>query len=169
MHPISRKLVVFHRSCRNPGFKHISVIVYNIFAYFTLSLSADKVYMFVSCTSNLLEQTYDFQKRTMFLQKWILNFQDLLRSQSLETVPVCIVWKYFPHDKIVCIHKYDEYMKSIDSGVCHKLWSIFLRIVRAYLLTTEYQVVQFLPSISISEQFDSIHVKILQQISFLLL
>ena len=62
----------------------------------------------------------------MFLQKWILNLQDLPRSQSLETVPVCIVWQYFPHDNSVCIHTYDEYMKSIDSGVCHKPWSIFV-------------------------------------------
>ena len=61
---------------------------------------------------------------TMFLQKWISNLQDLPRSQSLETVPVCIVWQYFPHDNIVCIHTYDEYMKSIDSGVCHRPWSI---------------------------------------------
>ena len=47
---------------------------------------------------------YDFQKHITFLQKWILNLQDLLRSQSLETVPVCIVWQYFPHDNIICIH-----------------------------------------------------------------
>ena len=78
---------------------------------------------FVSCTSNLLEQTYDFPKRTMFLQKWILDLQDLLRSQSLETVQVCIVLQYYPHDNIVCIHKYDEFMKSIDSGACHTIWS----------------------------------------------
>ena len=43
---------------------------------------------FVSCTSNLLEQMYDFQKRTMFLEKWILSPQDsckvgiLKQSQS---------------------------------------------------------------------------------------
>ena len=48
--------------------------------------------------------------------------QDLSRNQSLETVTVCIVWQYYPHDSIVCIHMRDEYMKSIDSGVCHKLW-----------------------------------------------
>ena len=46
---------------------------------------------FVSCTSNLLEQKYDFRKCTMFLQKWISNLQDLPRSQSLETVPICTV------------------------------------------------------------------------------
>ena len=53
---------------------------------------------------------YDFQKRTIFLQKWISNLQDLQRNQNLETVPVCIVWQYYPHDNIVCIHKYDEEM-----------------------------------------------------------
>ena len=41
--------------------------------------------------------------------------------------------------------------------------------MRAYLLTMEYQVVQFLPDISISEQFESRHVTILQQVLFLLL
>ena len=45
-------------------------------------------------------------------------------SESLETVPVCIAWQYYPHDNIVCIHMYNEYMKSIDSGACRKLWSI---------------------------------------------
>ena len=45
----------------------------------------------VSCTSNLWEQMYDFQKRTMFLQKWILNPQDLPQNQSLQTIPVCTV------------------------------------------------------------------------------
>ena len=50
---------------------------------------------------------------------------------------------------------------------CHMLWSISWWIVRAYLLTIEYQVVQFVPSISISKQFESIHVTILQQILFL--
>ena len=75
----------------------------------------------------------------------------------------------FPHDNIVCIHLRDEYMKSIDSGVCHRLWSILLWIVRAYLPTIEYQVVQFLPSINISEQFESMYLTILQQILFLLL
>ena len=42
----------------------------------------------------------------------------------------------------------------------------FVLIVQACLLTIEYQVVQFVPSISILEQFESIHVTILQHISF---
>ena len=69
----------------------------------------------------------------MFLQRWISNLQDLLRSQSLEIVLVCIVLQYYPHDNSVCIHMYDECMKSIDSDVCHKLWSILLWHVRASL------------------------------------
>ena len=91
--------------------------------WFQILLNCEKQ-QFVSCTSNLLEQMCDFRICTMFLQKWISNLQDLPRSRSLETVPICIVWQYYPHDNIVCIHMYDEYMKSIDSGVCHKLWSI---------------------------------------------
>ena len=79
----------------------------------------------VSHTSNLLEQMYDFQKCTMFLQKWILNPQDLPQNQSLETIPICIVWQYYPHGDIVCIHLCDECMKLIDSSVCHRLWSPF--------------------------------------------
>ena len=59
----------------------------------------------------------------MFFQKWIVNPQDLLRSQNLETVPVFIVWQYYPHDIIVCIHTYDEFLKSIDPGVYHRLCS----------------------------------------------
>ena len=69
---------------------------------------------FVSCTSNFVEQMYDFQKCTVLLQKWILNPQDLLRSQSLETVPVCIVEQYYPHDNIAGFHLYYECKKEID-------------------------------------------------------
>ena len=78
----------------------------------------------VSCTSNLLEQMYDFQRCIMFLQKWILNLQDLLRSQSLETVPIYIVLQYYPHCNTVCIHMYYECKKSNNIIVCHRLWSI---------------------------------------------
>ena len=85
-------------------------------------------------------------------------------SPNLHSLAVFPTWQY-----CVCIHMCDECMISIDSDVCHRLWSIFEMIVKAYLLSLEYQVVQFVPSISISEQFESIHVAILQQISFLLL
>ena len=79
-----------------------------------------------SYTSNLLEQMYDFQKRTMFLQKWILTPQDLPQNRSLETVPACIVLQCYPQNNTVYIHMYDEYMKSIDSGACHGPWVHFL-------------------------------------------
>ena len=128
--------------------------------WFRILLNSAKL-QFVSYTSNLLEQMYDFKKCTMFLQRWILNPQDLLQNRSLETVPACIVLQCHPHNNTVCIHMCDECKMSIDSGVCPKLW--------AYSLTIEYRVFQSVPSISISEQFESILVTILQQISFLLL
>ena len=66
---------------------------------------------------------YDFQKKQNVPPEVVSNLQDLPQSQSLETVTICIVWQYYPHDHIVCIHMYDEYMKSIDSGGCHMPWS----------------------------------------------
>ena len=50
-------------------------------------LSEIEVYFY---TSNLLEQIYDFQKRIMFSQKWILNPQDLPQNRSLKTIPTFI-------------------------------------------------------------------------------
>ena len=44
----------------------------------------------------------------MFLQKWILNRQDLPQNQSLETVPVCIVLQCHPQNNIGYIHMCDE-------------------------------------------------------------
>ena len=35
-----------------------------------------------------------------------------------------LFWQYYPHDNIVCTHMCDECKISIDSSVCHKLWSI---------------------------------------------
>ena len=135
---------------------------------FRILLNCEKQ-QFVSYTSNLLEQMYDFQKRIMFHKKWNSDLQDLAQYRSLETVPVNIIWQYYPHDNNFCIHKYDEFLKSIDSGVCHKPWSILWWIVRACSLTIKYRVVQYVPSKSFSEQFESISLTSLQQISFLLL
>ena len=134
--------------------------------WFLILLNCEKQ-QFVSCTSNWLEQMYDFQENTTFLQKWISNPQDLLRNRSLETVPARIVLRHYTHDNIICIHMCEEYMKSIDSGVCHRPWSILWWIVRAYLLTIEYRVFQYVPCISISGQFESMYLTILQQISSL--
>ena len=85
-------------------------------------------------------------------------------SPNLHCLAVFPTWQYCLYSLVWWI-----YMKSIDSGVCHRLWSTLLWNVRAYLLTIKYQVVQFLPNISISEQFESMHLTILQQILFLLL
>ena len=51
---------------------------------------------------------------------------------------------------------YDECEKLIDSDVCHMFWSILWWIVQVCSLTIEYQVVQYVPSTSISEQFGSL-------------
>ena len=118
---------------------------------------------FASYTSNLLEQMYDFQKRIKFHQKWISNLQDLPQNRSLETVQACIVLQYYPHNNAVHIHMCDECKISIDSGVCHRLWSILVTD-RASLFT---EVFQNVPSFNISEQFESILVTILLQISIL--
>ena len=92
-----------------------------------------------------------------------------VRNGSLFLTHPTYFLQYYPHENIVCIHMYDENMKSIESDHCHRPWSIFWLIVQIYLLTIEYQVVQFVSSFSISQKFESIHVTILQQISCLLL
>ena len=56
---------------------------------FQILLNCEKL-MFVFCTYNLVEQMYDCRKHIMFLPKWILNLQDLPRSQNPETVPICV-------------------------------------------------------------------------------
>ena len=71
---------------------------------------------FVSYTSNLLEQMYDYRKHIMCTLKWISNLLDLPRSRSLETVPVCIVLQSYPHSNTANIHMCDECKISIDSG-----------------------------------------------------
>ena len=110
------------------------------------------------------------EKCTMFLQKWILNLQDLPRSQSPETVPACIVFASITHTAILfaltCVMnvRYQSIQALVTSfgPFCYG-------IVRTCLLTIIYQVVQFLPNINISEQFESMYMTILQQILFLLL
>ena len=77
--------------------------------------------------------------------------------------------QHYPHGNIVCLHMCDEYMKSIDSSVCHKLWFISWLIVQICSRTIEYQDFQFVPNINILEQFENILVTILLQISLLLL
>ena len=124
---------------------------------------------FVSYTSNWLEQTYDIQMCTKFTLRSILSLQDLLQNRSLETVPVCIVWPCFPHGNTVCSHMCDEYKKSNEPSVCHKLWTIWWLLAQVCLLTTECLVYQCVPHTGISGQFKSILVTILQQIPIPLL
>ena len=60
---------------------------------------------------------YDFQKCTMFSPE--VDFES---SRSRREVRVlkqsqsALFGSTTSHDNIVCIHTYDEYMKSIDSG-----------------------------------------------------
>ena len=110
---------------------------------------------------------YDFQKCTMFLQKWMWSPQDLPQNRSLETVPVYIVLQYYPQSNTVCIHMCDEFKRSNEIIVCHRLWSRWWLIVQVCSLTIEYRVFQFVPSINILEQFESILVTTLLQISSL--
>ena len=82
---------------------------------------------------------------------------------SLHCLAVLPTWPY-------CLNSMcDEYVKSIDSSVCHRPWSILWWIVQVCSLTTDYQGIHFVPSTNILEQLVSILLTILQQISFLLL
>ena len=98
---------------------------------------------------------------------WILKIS--CKNLSLEIVPVCIVLQYYPHGNTVCTHMCDECMRSNDIIVCHRLWSILWSIVQVWSPTIEYQVFQYVPSFSISEQFESILFTILPRIAILLL
>ena len=83
-------------------------------------------------------------------------------SPSLHCLAVLLTWQY-------CLYSHVWWKNgTIDSGVCHRPRAILWLIVQAYLLTIKYQVVQFLPNIRISDQFVSILVTILQQISILI-
>ena len=75
----------------------------------------------------------------------------------------------FPHDNISCIHLCDACKRSNEIIVCHNLWYILWSIVQVCSLTIEHPVVQYVPNIIISEQFESIILTILTRISVLLL
>ena len=84
---------------------------------------------------------------------WMCKKQTAVSHSSTESEIIFLDarLRLYGTDNTVCTHTYDEYMKSIDSGVCRKLWSIWLWIMRAYSLTIEYQVFQFVPSLNILE------------------
>ena len=64
---------------------------------------------------------------------------------------------------------YDECKRSNEIIVCPTLQSILWSIVQVCSLTIEYQTVHYVPSISISGQFESILLTILPRISIILL
>ena len=73
--------------------------------------------------------------------------------ESWNSPSLHIVWKYYPHSNTICIHMCDECKISIDSGVCHKLWSIFV-IDRASFFTDHR--ISSLPIRSKYKQFKTI-------------
>ena len=84
-------------------------------------------------------------------------------SPNLHCIAVFPTWQYWLYSHVWWIFK-NQSTQAFVTSFDHLWW-----IVRAYLLTIKYQVVQFLQSISISEQFENILVKIIQQILFLFL
>ena len=114
-------------------------------------------------TSVWLRKTHNVPPEVDFESSWSPAKSESWHSPNLHCFAVLPSWN------LVGIHMCDEYMKSIDSGVCHKPWSILWLIVHAYSLTIKYRVVQFLPGTNISEQFESMYLTILRRISFLLL
>ena len=105
----------------------------------------------VSCTSIFLAKRVTSEKILLMLTS---SFPGLLQNQDLETTLICSVL-CFPPNNIASIHMCDECMKSIDSGVCHKLWSTSLPHEQVCLKTKEYQVSQYVPNTYISEQIVS--------------
>ena len=69
----------------------------------------------------------------------------------------------FPHDNIVGGHLYGACMKSNELNIDHKFLSILWLLLQACSLTTRCQVVHFVPDTSISGQFASRLLTILQQ------
>ena len=119
---------------------------------------------FVSCTSNWLWQKFDFPKYTRHHLRLLLSPQVCQQSLSLGKNPVCSTVPRFPHDNIDGSHSCDEFKKSALLIVYHILESILWLTLQACSLNTRCQVVQFVPNTSISRQFASKLLKILQQI-----
>ena len=116
--------------------------------------------MFASCTSTWLEQMFDFQKYTRLL---ISSPQGRQQRLSLGADPIYNAVPCFPHDNSVGIRLCDECKKSVLLIFFHMLLSIWWLISQASWPTTECQVVQFVPGTSISRQFVSKLLTILQQ------
>ena len=99
--------------------------------WFLILLNCAKL-KFVSCTSNSLEQMYDFHKCTMFHLMLISSLQGLLQK-SLETILICIVVLYV-HVTILFEFTCDECKRSNAPNVGHIRhvwnfpWSVCLRV-----------------------------------------
>ena len=105
-------------------------------ASFRVLMNCEKL-MFVSYTSNLLEQTYDFQKNAQCSSRsgfWVLKISCkigvLKQSQSALFCSITHI------TKLLKIHMCDECKISNELIVCHKLWSILV-IDRANLFTNQ--------------------------------
>ena len=81
-------------------------------------------------------------------------------SPSLHCLAVFPTWQYCLYSHVWWMYEINRF-KRLSQALVHFV------IDRAILFTDhKYRVVQFLPVINISEQFESIHVTIVQQISF---
>ena len=109
----------------------------------------------VSYTSNLLEQTCDFENAPESAWCWLLNPQDILQNRSLETVPICFVLQCFPHDNIVCKYMYDECKRSNEIIVVTRFGPFLWSIVQVCSLTVEYRAHQYERNTDISQKFVS--------------
>ena len=97
----------------------------------------------------------DFQKYTRHHLRLILSPHGRQQSLSLGINPVDITVPCYPHGNSDNSHSCDEYGKSALLVVCHMPESILWLILQARSRTTRCQVVQFVPSTSISRQFVS--------------
>ena len=68
---------------------------------------------------------YDSQNAQCSSRSGFYSSRSPAKSESSNS-PSLHCFAVLPHSNAVCIHMCDECMKSIDSGVCHRLWSISL-------------------------------------------
>ena len=107
---------------------------------------------------------FDFQWYIRFHLMLTLSPQGRLQHQNLEINPIDNAEPCFPHDNIVGDHLCVECRKSKEPSVCHKLRSILWPHKQVCSLTKKCQVYLFVPNTSISRQFASILLIILQLI-----
>ena len=90
--------------------------------WFQILLNCAK-HQFVSYTSNLWEQMYDFQQCTMLFQKWISNLQDLpaksesWNSPSLHCLAVLPTWQYCLYSHVM-MNIWIQSIQAFVTGFC---------------------------------------------------